>query len=252
MICVVSASSVSSVSQFPPPLTHIHDSAIDTVTKNEWKVSVGDDSVSAVYEGPTSGSDPIATLVAAHGAGGNMMDRGMLATANALRAHGFGVVRYNFLYSERKSGRPDPMPKLKEVVAAVVAHSRSELRPDRLIIGGRSMGGRAASMLAAEGFDADGLLLLAYPLHPPGKPEQLRDAHLPAITMPVICFNGTRDPFITRSIMDDVLTRVGDNWTMHWEVGADHSFHVLKSSGRTDAEVMAAIAATANRWAQGL
>lgn len=70
--------------------------------------------------------------------------------------------------------------------------------------------------------------------------------------MPVICFNGTRDPFITRSIMDNVLQRVGDNCTMHWEEGADHSFHVLKSSGRTDAEVMADIAATANRWAQGL
>lgn len=220
--------------------------------KTEWKVPVGADSISAVYEGPNSGSKPVGTFVAAHGAGGNMMDRGMLATATALRAQGFGVVRYNFLYSERKSGRPDQMPKLKETVAAVVAHTRAELRPERLIIGGRSMGGRAASMLAADGFDADGLLLLAYPLHPPGRPEQLRDAHLPGIGMPVICFNGTRDPFITRSIMDDVMTRVGSNWTMQWEEGADHSFHVLKSSGRTDAEVMASIAATANRWAQGL
>ncbi|MEO5567281.1 MAG: alpha/beta family hydrolase [Gemmatimonadaceae bacterium] len=217
-----------------------------------WKVPVGTDVVSAVFEPTTASADRNIVFVAAHGAGGNMMDRGMLATANALRANGFGVVRFNFLYSEKKSGRPDQMPKLKDVVAAVVAHTRAELNPDRLIIGGRSMGGRAASMLAADGFDADGLLLLAYPLHPPGKPEQLRDAHLPAITMPVICFSGTRDPFITRSIMDDVLQRVGDNWTMHWEEGADHSFHVLKSSGRTDAEVMADIAVTAKNWASGL
>jgi predicted alpha/beta-hydrolase family hydrolase len=222
------------------------------MTRIEWKVAIGNESVSAVYEPPADESEPIAVFVAAHGAGGNMMDRGMLATANALRAQGFGVARFNFLYTERKSGRPDPMPKLKEVVAAVVDRVRSELHPDRLIIGGRSMGGRAASMLAAEGFGANGLLLLAYPLHPAGKPEQLRDAHLPAITMPVICFNGTRDALCTRSIMEEVLNRVGDDWTMHWEEGADHSFHVLKSSGRTDAEVMSDIAATAKNWASGI
>jgi predicted alpha/beta-hydrolase family hydrolase len=140
------------------------------------------------------------------------------------------------------------MPKLKETVAAVVDRARGDLKPDLLIIGGRSMGGRAASMLAADGFAADGLFLLAYPLHPAGKPEQLRDAHLPAIRMPVLCVNGTRDALCTRSIMDDVLTRVGANWTMHWEEGADHSFHVLKSSGRTDAEVMREIATTAKTW----
>lgn len=181
-----------------------------------------------------------------------MMDRGLLATANALRAVGFGVARFNFLYKEKKSGRPDPMPKLKETVAAVVAHARQEMKPDLLIIGGRSMGGRAASMLAAEGFDADGLLLLAYPLHPAGQPEKLRDAHLPAITMPTLCINGTRDALCTPSIMEDVHTRVGGNFAMHWEEGADHSFHVLKSSGRTDAEVMRDIAATAANWARGL
>jgi predicted alpha/beta-hydrolase family hydrolase len=107
-------------------------------------------------------------------------------------------------------------------------------------------------MLAADGFDADGLFLLAYPLHPAGKPEQLRDAHLPAIAMPVLCVNGTRDALCTKSIMDDVLARVGPNWTMHWEEGADHSFHVLKSSGRTDADVMRDIAATANQWINSL
>ena len=215
-------------------------------------VSVGDDTVSAAYEEATAPASRRIVYVCAHGAGGNMMDRGMLATANALRAEGIGVLRYNFLYKEKKSGRPDPMPRLKEVVAAVVEYARRELSPELLIIGGRSMGGRASSMLAAEGFDADGLLLLAYPLHPAGKPEQLRDAHLPAISMPVLCVNGTRDALCTRSIMDEVLGRVGDNWTMQWEEGADHSFHVLKSSGRTDGEVMRSIASGAARWATQL
>jgi len=218
------------------------------MTANAMTVRVGADSVSAVHEEATCAVTRRVVYIFAHGAGGNMMDRGMLATANALRGQGFGVLRFNFLYKEKKSGRPDLMPKLKETVAAVVDHARRELAPDVLIIGGRSMGGRAASMLAAEGFEADGLLLLAYPLHPAGKPEQLRDAHLPSITMPVLCINGTRDALCTKSIMDDVLTRVGPNWVMQWEEGADHSFHVLKSSGRTDAQVVQSIAAGAALW----
>jgi uncharacterized protein len=220
--------------------------------KAEWKVSAGADTVSAIFEEAQAAAGRRVVFVCAHGAGGNMMDRGMLATANALRATGLGVVRFNFPYKERKSGRPDPMPTLKATVAAVVEHARRELAPDVLVIGGRSMGGRAASMLAADGFEADGLLLLAYPLHPAGKPGQLRDAHLPSIAMPVLCINGTRDALCTKSIMDDVLTRVGRNWTMRWEEGADHSFHVLKSSGRTDGEVMRSIGAAAAAWAASL
>ena len=213
----------------------------------EWNVAVGVDHVSAEYESATSRED-VALFVCAHGAGGNMTDRSVLATAKALRERGMGVVRFNFLYKERKSGRPDAMPKLMDTLAAVVERTRAELAPKTLIIGGRSMGGRAASMLAADGFDADGLLLLAYPLHPPGRPEKLRDAHLPRITMPVLCFSGTRDPFVTRELMERALTSVTAPWDMHWIDGADHSFHVLKSSGRTDAAVMEEIADVSARW----
>jgi predicted alpha/beta-hydrolase family hydrolase len=177
-----------------------------------------------------------------------MNDRGLLNTANALRTRGIGVVRFNFLYKEKKSARPDQMPKLKQCFSAVVERTRQELNPQTLIIGGRSMGGRAGSMLAAEGFECDGLFLLAYPLHPPGKPDQLRDAHLPEIRVPVICFNGTRDPFCTPSLMEDVLKRVKTDWEMHWVEGADHSFHVPKSSGRTDAQVLEEIADAARAW----
>ena len=140
------------------------------------------------------------------------------------------------------------MPKLKDTTAAVVARTRAELDPKTLIIGGRSMGGRAASMLAADGFDCSGLLLLAYPLHPPGKPDQLRDAHLPSIRVPVLCVNGTRDPFCTPELMKAVLQRVTTPWDMLWLEGADHSFHVLKSSGKTDAEIMTEVADAAEKW----
>jgi predicted alpha/beta-hydrolase family hydrolase len=213
-----------------------------------WRVAFDGGETSALYE-PAEGNQR-AVFVAAHGAGGNMMDRAMDAVASTLRRHGFGVVRFNFLYKERKSGRPDPMPTLMRTFAAVVDRSRAELGTEmnRLVVGGRSMGGRAGSMLAAEGLSADGLLLLAYPLHPPGKPEQLRDAHLPRITMPVLCFNGTRDPFCTPDIMRRVLTTVRTSWDMHWLEGADHSFHVLKSSGRTDAEVLAEVGDASGRW----
>ena len=217
----------------------------------EWRVAVGGEDTSAVFEPAETGEQGI-VFVCAHGAGGNMNDRGMIAVANALRSRGIGIVRFNFLYKEKGSGRPDPMPRLKECVTAVVERARQGLQPRTLLIGGRSMGGRAASMLAADGFACDGLLLLAYPLHPAGQPEKLRDAHLPAIQVPVLCFNGTRDALARRDLMEAALKMVKTKWKMHWLEGADHSFHVLKSSGRTDAEVLLEVANAAEAWAARL
>jgi predicted alpha/beta-hydrolase family hydrolase len=207
------------------------------------KVAVGDKEVSVLHEPATTG-EALATFVCAHGAGGNMNDRGIQAVAKELRGRGLDVVRFNFPYSEKKSGRPDPMPVLQSCIKAAVG----TVRDKPVIIGGRSMGGRAASMLAAAGFAVDGLLLLAYPLHPAGKPEQLRDAHLPRITIPTLCLNGTRDTLCRRDLMEAVLPRLGANFNMHWLEGADHSFHVLKSSGRTDADVMSEVGDTTHRW----
>jgi hypothetical protein len=181
-----------------------------------------------------------------------MDDRGMLASSVVLRSRALDVVRFNFLYREKGSGRPDPMPRLLDCLAAVVSRVRDELRPDILIIGGRSMGGRAASVLAAGGFPCEGLLLLAYPLHPAGQPEKLRDAHLPSISAPVLCVNGTRDALCRRDLMDGVVARLGSNWTMHWLEGADHSFHVLKSSGTTDAAVLLEVGEVASTWLSGV
>ena len=165
--------------------------------RGEWRVGVGGEETSAVYEQASDGSDWGVCFIFAHGAGGNMNDRGVLQTTNALRARGLDVVRFNFLYKEKKSGRPDPMPRLKETLAAVIVRTRDEVKPRFLIIGGRSMGGRAASMIAADGFECDGLLLLAYPLHPPGKPENLRIDHFPKIDVPCLFVSGTRDAFGT-------------------------------------------------------
>ena len=211
-----------------------------------WTLAVGAATTTAILD-PAPASTGV-VFVCAHGAGGHMGDRAMLALSGELCSRGLDVVRFNFLYREKGSGRPDPMPRLEECFAAVVARVREELNPRVLIIGGRSMGGRAGSMMAANGFACDGLLLLAYPLHPPGQPEKLRDAHLPAIRVPVLCFNGTRDVFCTPKLMEAALKTVTTEWDMHWLSGADHSFHVPKSSGRTDADVLEEVGGVAQTW----
>jgi uncharacterized protein len=212
-----------------------------------WRVEVGDETTSAVFE-PALIPSTSALFVCAHGAGGNMNDNGMLAASTRLRRHGLQVVRFNFLYREKRSSAPDPMSRLKQCTMAVVERARKTLKPDVLILGGRSMGGRVASMLAAESYPCDGLLLLAYPLHPAGRPQKLRDAHLERIRVPVLCFNGTRDALCRRDLMEQAIGRLSDRWTMHWLEGADHSFHVLKSSGRTDDQILTEVGEACGAW----
>lgn len=216
----------------------------------EWRVRVGpvgSDETLAAWDPPSSGDDA-ATFVFAHGAGGHMHDRSVIAMSDALRARGIGTVRFNFLYRARGSGRPDQMPKLLECFTAVVERVRTQIAPRRLTLGGRSMGGRAASVLVAQGAACEGLLLLAYPLHPPGQPRKLRAAHLGGIRIPVLCVNGTRDAFCDRGEMERVLTGLGRSWRMHWIEGADHGFHVLKASGRTDGAALAEAADVVVDW----
>jgi len=167
-----------------------------------------------------------------------MNDAQMRRTAAALEPLGIEVVRFDFDYRSRGSRRPDPMPKLRERYAAVVEEARPQAAGRALIIGGRSMGGRVATMLAADGYACDALLLFAYPLHPAGQPEKLRDAHLPQIRVPVLSFNGTRDSLCRRDLMERALKTVTAPWTMHWIEGADHSLKGEKAM----AEITAGIA----------
>jgi len=224
-----------------------------------FRVSVGDGAVSASFDPAGDRSragarpdDRAPLFLAAHGAGGHMDDRGMQALTKELCARGLDVVRFNFPYRERRQARPDAMPVLMQTIAAVAKRAREESDARCLLLGGRSMGGRAASMLAADGFASDGLLLFAYPLHPAGRHDKLRDAHLPRITVPVLCVNGTRDPLCRRDLMESVVERLSAAWRMHWLEGADHSFHVLKSSGRTDADVLHELGAATAHWATAL
>lgn len=177
-----------------------------------------------------------------------MTDRSLQAIAPRLRSCGLDLLRFDFPYREKGSRRPDPMPVLQRAFAEIAEQARRERRPARLILGGRSMGGRVASMLAAEGFACDGLLLLAYPLHPAGQPSKLRDAHLRDLRLPVLCLNGTQDPLCRTDLMQRIVPRLNASWRMHWLEGADHSFHVRKSSGRSDAEVLDEVAHEVRGW----
>lgn len=173
-------------------------------------------------------------VVLAHGAGSHMEHETILWLASLVREAGGRVARFNFAYRVLGKGMPDRMPKLIATYQAVV---NALPRSGPLVIGGHSMGGRVASMLLAEKKDAaDGLLLFGYPLHPPGQPEKLRDAHLPAISVPVLQLSGTEDEFCTRELMERVALPAG--YRVKWIDGADHSYSVKKSSGKTrkDAE----------------
>jgi predicted alpha/beta-hydrolase family hydrolase len=167
-----------------------------------------------------------------------MNDAQMLRTAAALEPLGIEVLRFDFDYRSRGSRRPDPMPQLRSRYAAVVDEIRPQAGARPLLIGGRSMGGRVATMLAADGYACDALLLFAYPLHPASQPEKLRDAHLPRIRVPVLCFNGTRDALCRRDLMERALQSVAAPWRMHWLEGADHALKGEKAM----AEIAAAVA----------
>jgi predicted alpha/beta-hydrolase family hydrolase len=193
----------------------------------EWRVRVDGEETSAQLD--RGEGSAAALFVAGHGAGSHKDHRSMRQLSAVLRAQGFDVVRFNFLYREKGGRAPDRMPKLQACFAAVADRVRTELKPKTLVIGGRSMGGRVASMLAAEGFACDGLLLFAYPLHPAGDTAQLRAAHLASIRVPVLCVNGTRDALCQRELMDRAIAGLG--WEMHWLQGKDHAFAVTAEVG---------------------
>lgn len=199
-----------------------------------------------------------AHLVLAHGAGADQRHRVMAALARGIAAAGVDVTTFNFLYTEQGRRSPDRPPVLLETWRAVIEAVAARVPPGvRLAIGGKSMGGRIASMLVAEP-DGDGalarvsgLVLLGYPLHPPGKPDQLRTAHLPAIRVPVLLVQGTRDAFGTREEVAPVFGALPTRVDVEFVEGGDHGFAVPKSRGLTEADVLRAISERVAGWLRG-
>lgn len=176
------------------------------------------------------------TFVYAPGAGSNVHDPFGTFACRALAAKGIVSTRFQFPYMEAKRRSPDRTPVLEATWNAVIETSRRPRK--RLIVGGRSMGGRIGSHVVAQGTKAAALALFAYPLHPPGKPEQRRDAHLPEIAVPTLFCSGTRDPFASAEELRAAATLV-PNASVHALDGADHGFAVPKSSGQTRQDVWA-------------
>jgi uncharacterized protein len=210
-----------------------------------------DQSVTAmVYRGAAPVSAGIA-LILGHGAGAGQTNSFMVSFATALAARGIDAVTFNFAYMENGRRLPDPKDKLEACYRAVIAAVRrhGEIGGNRLAIGGKSMGGRIASQVAAAGVsDLAGLVFLGYPLHPPGKPDQLRAKHLPDITAPMLFVQGSRDAFGTPDELRPILKTLTVPAELHIVDGADHSFKVLKSAGVAQADVYKTIQDRIDTW----
>lgn len=187
--------------------------------------------------------------VLAHGAGAGMRHPFLEAVARALAERGVATWRYEFPYMLARSRRIDPPAVLHETVRAAVARAR-EAAPDLPVIaGGKSMGGRMTSQAQAERplDGVRGLVFLGFPLHPAGRPGVARAAHLPAVELPMLFLQGTRDALAELPLLEPILARLA-RATLHVVDGADHAFHVLKRSGRTDREVIDELADAVARW----
>ena len=197
------------------------------------------------WDGSAEGTS---VLVLAHGAGADMSHDYMVHFAQHLSSAHVAVCRFNFRYTEQGRRAPDKQPVLEDTYREVVEQVRAERSPRSLFLGGKSMGGRIASHIVAGGTEVDGLVYLGYPLHPPGKPERLRDAHLGDIKIPQLFVEGTRDPFCPL----DTLTEVIGKRRLKADVvvidGGDHSLKVRKSSGRTTTEAWNEAIAAITTW----
>ena len=187
-----------------------------------------------------------------HGAGSTRTYPALVALAEAIAASGRAALLFNFPYTEAGKRRPDPPDVLEATIRGVADYARQALGARRLVLGGRSMGGRIASQAVAKGVAAEGLVFLAYPLHPPGRPQQLRDKHLPEIQAPMLFVQGTRDDFARADLLEAVLARLGERATFHSVLEGDHSFGVLKRSGRTPAEVREEVHGAVLAWLEVL
>jgi predicted alpha/beta-hydrolase family hydrolase len=176
------------------------------------------------------------TLILGHGAGANQLHPFMRLFASGLAERGFDALTFNFVYMEQRRGAPDPKAKLEACYRAVIdaAKRHKKLKGNRLAIGGKSMGGRIASQVAAQPESADeiaALVFLGYPLHPPGRLDKLRDAHLPEIKAPMLFIQGERDAFGTADELRATIKKHHLRATLYVVEGGDHSLKVPKRIG---------------------
>jgi uncharacterized protein len=204
---------------------------------------VGEGTVTAAYARsdtpPTPG--PLTTVVVAHGAGAGMDHPFLTGFTGALNDAGTATWRFNFPYAEAGKKFPDRAPAAIATWQAVMAAARERAGGGPVWAAGKSFGGRMASMAVAEGMETAGLVFLGYPLHPPAKPEKLRDEHLYGLELPMLFVQGTRDTFALPGELEPVADRIGGNAVVRRVADADHAFKVPRDR-RSQEETGAALA----------
>jgi len=203
--------------------------------------------VSALLQVPP---DALACYVLAHGAGAGMTHPFMTGVANELSARGIATLRYQFPYMEKRSKRPDSPKVAQATVRAAVAEAAQRLPGLALVAGGKSFGGRMTSQAQAASplQGVRGLAFLGFPLHPAGVPSSDRAKHLFDVQIPMLFLQGTRDELAHLALIESLASELGERARLKLFDDADHSFHVPKRSGRTDAQVIAGLADTLAQW----
>jgi predicted alpha/beta-hydrolase family hydrolase len=191
-------------------------------------------------------------LVLAHGAGAGMNHPFLETLARELAGVGVATLRYQFPYMEQRRRVPDTPAELTATVRAAVAAAHEGIPDLPVLAGGKSLGGRMTSLAAAERplESVRGLVFFGFPLHPPYRPGTKRSDHLPRVSVPMLFLQGTRDAFAELSLLRPICDGLGSCATLHIVETADHSFHVLKGSGKTDEEVLRELAQTVSSWAE--
>jgi predicted alpha/beta-hydrolase family hydrolase len=213
------------------------------------------ESVTALLYPGARGQRAGVTVVLGHGAGANQMSAFMRLVATGLAARGIDAMTFNFLYTEQGRHLPDPKARLESCYAAVIKAvlNHRKLKKNRLVIGGKSMGGRIASQVAAaDGKGVSGLVFLGYPLHPPGKPDKLRADHLKDIHAPMLFVQGARDAFGTEEEIRAVIKKTRLPATLFAVAGGDHSFKVPKRLGEPQEQVYEKIMDKVADWTRTL
>jgi predicted alpha/beta-hydrolase family hydrolase len=212
------------------------------------------ESVSALTYAAKANKRAGVTMLLAHGAGANQLSGFMVSFAEGLSARGIDAVTFNFLYTEQGRRAPDRNDKLEACYRAAIATIRKNkaLGSNRLIFGGKSLGGRIASQVAASGGEAAGLVFLGYPLHPPGRPDRLRGEHLSLISAPMLFVQGSRDPFGTPDELRPIIESLRAPAAVYAVEGGDHSFAVRKSWPVSQAQVYEAAQDAIVRWVESL
>jgi hypothetical protein len=191
-------------------------------------------------------------VVLGPGAGGTRRTPQLLGVAAFLDPKRYTTLLFNFPYQEAGRKFPDQAPVLEETVARVADYARAELGAPKVVLGGRSMGGRMASQAAAKDLACDGLAFLAYPLHPPGQETKLRDAHLGAIRAPMLFLQGTRDLFARLDLLKATVARLGPIAQLALFEDADHSFKTRRGAAATSKQTEAAVFARLAEWLDGI